>query len=277
LRALSSYESIAKVIGCIPNRLALAGGWIDQPFVSQHNPDPPGSMVVVSLNPTFRVMDRSGCASGTRAVAMKLWKGRLPDRPASGLIRELYHAENRGKAQPSGSQDMAGLVYPGISRLDYDFGSSGGVFPSTVESLNDPGIARWLEQVLYLLPIEPRPDGYNPLGEKRLDPAWIRRLGRTGKDCFEAIRRRNLVGLGASLNECMVCWEKILPHTVKHPTVKVDLKKILRAYQRHYPGAMYSGCGGGYLFVVSDQPVPGGFRVNIRVSQDSERIRTTGL
>jgi hypothetical protein len=102
-------------------------------------------------------------------------------------------------------------------------------------------------------------------------------LGRTGKACFEAIRRRNLDELGASLNECMVCWEKILPHTVKHPTIKVDLKKILRAYQRHYAGAMYSGCGGGYLFVVSNQPVPGGFRVSIRVSPDSERTRRTGL
>ncbi|GEM_PF-6845641 len=32
----------------IPYRLALAGGWIDQPFVSERNPEPPGSMVVIS-------------------------------------------------------------------------------------------------------------------------------------------------------------------------------------------------------------------------------------
>ena len=59
---------ITRVIGAIPNRLALAGGWIDQPFVSRHNPKPPGSMVVVSLEPNFRLMDRAGCASGTRAA-----------------------------------------------------------------------------------------------------------------------------------------------------------------------------------------------------------------
>src|SRR6202022_2479566 len=97
-------------------------------------------------------------------------------------------------------------------------------------------------------------------------PKWIRKLGRTGKDCFDAIRKRNLQALGASFNECMVCWEKILPHTVKHPTIKADLKALLRAYQRSYPGAMYSGCGGGYLFVVSNDPVPGGFQVKIRAS-----------
>jgi len=221
-------------------------------------------MVVVSLEPTFRVMDRAGCASGTRAVAMRLWKGRLPQRSPNQLVRELYDAENQGKAQPSGSQDMIGLVHPGISRIDYDAAVHGGVFPSKIESLTDPRIARWLQRVLFVLPIEPRPEGYNPLGRKNLDPKWIARLGRTGKECFEAIRRRDLHALGAAMNECMVCWETLLPHVIHHPLIKLDLKAILRVYQRQYPGAMYSGCGGGYLFVVSDEPVPGAFQVTIR-------------
>ncbi len=255
---------LSRVIGSVPNRFALAGGWIDQPFISQHNPRPPGSMVVVSLEPTFRVMDRAGCASGTRAVAMRLWKGRLPKRPPEVLVRELYTAENEGKAHPSGSQDMIGLVYPGISRLDYDASIHGGVFPAAIESLTDPRTARWLERVLHVLPIEPRPEGYDPLGEQNLDPTWIARLGKTGSECFEAIRRRDLEGLGNSLNECMICWERLLPQVVRHPLLKVDLKAILKAYQREFPGAMYSGCGGGYLFVVSENPVPGAFRVSIR-------------
>ena len=49
--------------------MAFAGGWIDQPFVSQLNPSPPGSMVVVGLEPTLRFMDRAGMATGTRYVA----------------------------------------------------------------------------------------------------------------------------------------------------------------------------------------------------------------
>lgn len=258
-------SAVVTLLGRIPNRLALAGGWIDQPFVSRHNPKPPGSMVVVSLEPTFRPMDRAGFATGTRAVAMRLWKGRLPNRPPAQLVRELYEAENRGKTQPSGSQDMIGLVYPGINRLDYDLATNGGVFPVHVESLNSPRVARWLERVLHVLPIAPRPEGYNPLGEKNLDPKWIARLGQTGRDCFEAIRGMDAAALGASLNACMVCWERILPHTVKHPTLRVDLKALLCAYQAEYLGAMYSGCGGGYLFVVSEQPVAGAFQVEVRV------------
>jgi hypothetical protein len=257
---------ITKLIGTIPYRLALAGGWIDQPFVSRHNPKPPGSMVVVAVEPTFRMMHRAGCATGTRLVAMKLWNGRLPRRPLAELVRELYAAENQGKADPSGSQDMIGVIYPGINRLDYDFAANGGVFPAHIESLNRAREARWLERVLHLLPIEPRPYGYSPLSEKHLEPKWIARLGQTGKDCFDAIRRRDVAALGASMNECMVCWEKLLPHVVRHPLLRVDLKAILRVYQKNYPGAMYSGCGGGYLFVVSHEPVPGALKVNIRTA-----------
>src|SRR5690349_16959530 len=112
---------VSRLLGSIPNRLQLAGGWIDQPFVSRHNPEPQGSMVVVQIQPDFLPMDRSGLASGTRSVAMRIWQGRLPDRAPEALVRELYEAENKGKAEPSGSQDMIGLVYPGINRLDYNF------------------------------------------------------------------------------------------------------------------------------------------------------------
>jgi hypothetical protein len=261
-----SSSSIADVIGRVPYRLALAGGWIDQPFVSRLNPTPPGSMVVVSLEPTCRFMDRSGIATGTRAVATRLWNGQLPRGAPAELTRQLYEAENKGKAEPSGSQDMIGLIYPGVSRLDYDFASHDGVFPSHIESIHDTGVARWLEEVMHLLPVAPRPEGYNPLGEKHLDPKRIERLGRSGKDCFEAIRRCDINALGASMNECMECWASLLPHTVRHPTLTVDLEALLRVYQNRYPGAMYSGCGGGYLFVVSEEAVPGTLKVKVRIA-----------
>lgn len=260
-------ESVTEFLGSIPNRLQLAGGWIDQPFVSRHNPRPPGSMVVVQIEPDFRPMDRSGIASGTRAIAMELWKGKLPTRPLADLVRELYEAENKGKAEPSGSQDMIGLVYPGINRLDYDFKVMGGVFPSHIESCNKPKVARWLENVLYLIAVEPRPDGYSPLGVKRLKPDWVARLGQCGKDCYDAIVKMDAEALGASFNENMKCWATLLPHVVRHPLIRLDLMQLLEAYQLQYPGAMYSGCGGGYLLVVSeDKPVPGGFKVRVRAS-----------
>lgn len=264
---MSNSVLLRKVLGTIPNRLQLAGGWIDQPFVSQHNPKPPGSMVVVQIEPNFRPMDRSGIATGTRAVANKLWNGKLPNRPRDTLVRELYEAENKGKAEPSGSQDMIGLVYPGISRLDYDFGANGGVFPSHIQSCNSARVARWLEKVLHLLPIEPRPEGYSPLGEQNLQGKWVARLGQAGKDCYNAIVHRDAAGLGAALNLNMRCWEKLLPHTVRNPLIKIDLAGLLDAYQQRFLGAMYSGCGGGYLIVVSEEKVPGSLQVTVSVAK----------
>jgi hypothetical protein len=260
---------ITRVIGKIPYRMALAGGWIDQPFVSGCNPTPPGSMVVVGLQPTFRFMDRCGMGTSTRRVAQKMWGNELPDEDPVTLVRTLYNSENLGKSEPSGSQDMAGLIYPGVNRLDYDFDCEGGYFPIHVESNNDPAVARWLEEVFYMLPVLQRPDGYNPLEEKNLDREWVRRLGQSGKDCFDAIVAKDLRGLGQSMNECMCCWEAILPGTVRHRTIQMDLIELLSYYQRRYPGAMYSGCGGGYLFIVSREPVPGAFKVNIRNNENT--------
>jgi hypothetical protein len=257
---------VARYFGTIPNRLQLAGGWIDQPFVSRHNSRPPGSMVVVQIEPDFRPMDRSGIASGTRAIAMKLWNGKLPNRPLDELMRELYDAENQGKPEPSGSQDMIGLIYPGVNRLDYDFNHEGGIFPVHIESCNSPRVARWLEKVLHLIPVEPRPEGYNPLGLKKLEPKWVAKLGQSGKDCYKAIVDMDAKALGASLNLNMKCWETLLPHVVRHPLIRLDLMALLKAYQKQYPGAMYSGCGGGYLIVVANEPVPGAFKVNVRVA-----------
>ena len=256
---------IGELIGALPYRLALAGGWIDQPFVSRLDPEPPGSMVVASLEPSFRFLDRAGIATSTRRVALRLWFGRLPDRDPAVLVRELYTEENGGRSEPSGSQDMIGLVYPGICRLDYDYRHEGGIFPAHIEQNTDPAAAGWLEQVVHLLPVAQRPDGYNPLEVQNLNPGWIRRLGSSGRDCFAAIVRRDLSGFGESLNESMACWEAILPCTVRHRALTVDLLSILRYYQSRYPGAMYSGCGGGYLLVASGEPVPGTLQVKVRL------------
>jgi len=263
----NAARPVVKLLGSIPRRLQLAGGWIDQPFVSQHNPQPPGSMVVVQIEANFPCMDRSGVAGGTRAVAMRIWKGQLPNRPPAALARELYAVENKGKAEPSGSQDMIGLVYPGINRLDYDFKVDGGVFPAHIESCNSARVARWLEKVLHLIAVEPRPKGYSPLGKKNLAPRWVARLGQSGKDCYNAIVARDAKALGASFNVNMRCWETLLPHVVRHPLLRQDLSPLLKAYQQQSLGAMYSGCGGGYLMVVSDEPVPGAFKINIRCAK----------
>ncbi len=251
---------IQREIGQMPYRLVLAGGWIDQPFVNRHNPAPPGAMVVVSLVPEFRWMERSGMATSTRNIARRIWDDRLPDRPAMELVRELYEAENAGREAPSGSQDMAGIIYPGISRLDY---ARDATYP-TVASTVDEEACGWLESVLWVLSVEPRPFGYDPLREQRLVPENIAALGQTGHDCWQAIEERNVWKLGHAIKGYHVWAGAILPGHHEHPSLTVDLRRLWKAYTAMYPGAVYSGCGGGYLIVASERPVPGAFQVKIR-------------
>ena len=181
------------------------------------------------------------------------------------MVKEGISVENQGRTAPLGSQDMAGIIYPGINRLDYDAEVEGGYFPVQVVSNNDPKVAVWLENCLHVLPVNQRPMGYSPLGIKNLDREWVRRFGQTGKDCFNAIIGMDLRALGAVFNECMLCWEALLPQTVRHPLLTVDLVELMRFHQARYAGAMYSGSGGGYLYVISDEPVPGALKIRVRV------------
>ena len=62
----------------MPYRIDLAGGWLDQPFVSKHCP---GAVITVSIEPTLEFNERSGMASSTRRQAVDLWGNRLPVDP----------------------------------------------------------------------------------------------------------------------------------------------------------------------------------------------------
>jgi len=258
-------SDITDVIGKIPYRMAFAGGWIDQPFVNKLNPNPPGSMVVVAIEPNCRFMNRCGMSTSTREIAKELW-GELPsDRDPADLVKELYMKENAGKDAPSGAQDMVGLIYPGISRIDFDIAFEDGYFPCHIESCTDEDVVHWLEKVIYMVAVCPRPEGYFPLGRQNLTPEMVGRLSQSGKDCYDAILAKDAKKLGASMNETMVCWETMLPDVCHHHTLTLDLMALLKHYQETYDGAMFSGCGGGYFYVVSeDKPVPGGFQVTIR-------------
>jgi len=259
-------KKLTDIIGDFPYRLALSGGWIDQPFCSKLNPTPPGSMCVVSIEPTFFWMERSGLATGTRKVALEIW-GHLPDGDLAQRVEELYAAENKTHIDPSGSQDMIGLLYPGVSRLDYDYAYRGGVFPRHIENTIDPEVVHWLESVINVLPVAPRPPGYSPLGVKNLENVeFISRLGKTGQVCYDAILAKDVCGLGAAMVETMRCWETLLPENFVHSTITMDLLSLLKYYQAQYPGACYSSCGGGYIYIPSKEPVPGSHRIKVRTS-----------
>ncbi|MGD0341821.1 MAG: adenylyltransferase/cytidyltransferase family protein, partial [Bacteroidales bacterium] len=151
-----------------PYRLCIAGGWIDQPWVSEIHP---GSVVVAQIWPSEDFNDRSGLATSSRSVGIKLWGDRYPDGDHELNARLLFGAENPpGKEYVSGSQDHIGLLYPGISRLDYN----GAYWPERIKSAVDEETCTWLSDVIHLVPLEPRPQGYDPLKIMNLEKNIIK-------------------------------------------------------------------------------------------------------
>lgn len=238
----------------IPYRLCLAGGWMDQPWVSQFHH---GSCVVVQICPDIDFSDRSGMATSSRKIAMELWGNNFP---AGDLVRNaqlLFGAENPpGSEYISGSQDQLGILLPGANRLDYD----GKFWPCHIESIVDPGTCEWLSGVLQLVPLSPRPEGYNPLVEKFLSVENVGRLGKAGELCWEGIEERNIQKLGEGMKQTFLCWRKMLPNTVPDWV----LEELERNWFPFYPGAITSGSGGGYIIVASEREIPGALKIKVK-------------
>jgi len=236
-----------------PYRVCIAGGWIDQPWVSVIHP---GSVVVAQMRPTMDFNDRSGLATSSRKVAVELWGDRLPQGDPQRNAKLLFGAENPpGTKYVSGSQDHLGLLMPGINRLVY----GGDYWPHRIESCTDAEACEWMSRILKLVPLEPRPAGYDPLTEKHLEKEWIKALGESGDRCWECILRRDLAGFGKAITQTLLGWRKILPCTV--PDWVMDAAE---PYLRAHAGAVPSGCGGGYLLVASEKEIDGAVRIRIR-------------
>jgi len=246
-----------------PYRLALAGGWGDHNFVNFLGD---GYVVVVQIEPIVSFHDRCGICSSTREILVKKYPKGIPSHMDKyQLASDLYYWENERKVPIGGSQDAWGSVYPGFNLLHYDFRHHNGVLPKNVSSIVNQRTARWFEQNLWIVEcVGPRPEGYNPFDAGRFATKKIvEQLGQSGQDCFSAIKYRDVSALGASFNLCSSAWRKMLPAVFEHPTIKVPVMKQLRHYRRNYAGAMPSGCGVGYIFVASSEPVPGGFQVKV--------------
>lgn len=237
-----------------PYRVCLAGGWADQPWVSEIHP---GSVVVVQVWPTMDFNDRSGMATSSRKVAIELWGDKYPDGDPVRNAQLLFGAENPpGSEYISGTQDHIGLLVPGISRIDYN----GKYWPKHIENTQNSEICEWLSEVLNLVKLQPRPEGYNPILSQNLNLSVVKRLGDSGVACYDAILKKDVRKLGEAMKESFLCWSEMLPYTVP----EWIMKEIRTNYFPKYSGAITSGSGGGYIVFPSEEKVEGAIKVKIR-------------
>ena len=242
----------------IPYRIDIAGGWLDQPFVSQHHPGP---VITVSIHPTIEFNQRSGMASSTRASAVEMWGARLPMDNYEKLAKMLFAFDNPpGTTEVSGSQDSIGIVYPGLAKADY----AGKYWPVQINPLQDEATLNFVEEAFYLIPLSPRPSGYHVLDNTHINVDGARALADAAEACWSAILNKDIAAFGHSVRKSYEAQVAMFPNMVTD-----TMLELIEMYRRDALGWKVSGAGGGgYLILVADKPIENAVRISIRRESD---------
>ena len=238
----------------LPYRIDLAGTWIDQPYVSKYHP---GWAITLSLEPIIEYNERCGMSTSTRNAAKKIWPHYLPfDRPEK-LAEILFKFENTpGSTLISGAQDAIGICMPGLVRHHYDKA----YWPTKFESIHSESTLSWLEDHLCMILLWPREQGLDLLKETYINEDNVKALADSSDKAWEAIKSEDLGRFADSFRESFNAQTKMFPAMVNQ---KINAE-IAKYKDKALAWKLAGAGGGGYLILVSEKPIEGTMRVNIR-------------
>ena len=238
----------------IPYRLDLAGGWLDQPYVSKYSS---GAVLTISIEPDYEFNDRSGMSTSSRKKAIELWQTDIPEGDKEKLARTLFCFENPpGTKYVSGSQDSLGIVLPGLNRLYYN----GDYWPESIESITDRELLEWIEERLWLVPLSPRHAEYDVLANTRINEADAKRLSQAAEACWQALKAKDVIAWGRAASDSFEAQVAMFPNMIVP-----EVLTTLESYKSSVLGWKISGAGGGgYLVLVSEQPIEKAIQIRIR-------------
>ncbi len=243
----------------IPYRIDLCGGWLDQPYVSKFTAGP---VLTISIEPDYDFNDRSGMATSSRKKAVELWQTNIPSGDKEKLAKTLFCFENPpGTKYVSGSQDALGIVMPGLNKLWYDKGE---YWPSSIETVQNKEILSWIESHLFMVPLYPRISSYDVLENTHIDEAGASSLSKAAMACWEAIRSKDIKAFGASVAQGFEAQIAMFPNMLSE-----GVQEQIDLYRQQALGWKLSGAGGGgYLILVSENPIPSAIKIRIRRGSD---------
>lgn len=238
----------------IPYRIDLAGGWLDQPYVSKYAA---GKVVTICIEPDYEFNDRSGMATSSRKKAIELWQTDIPDGDKAKLAKTLFCFENPpGTEYVSGSQDSLGITMPGINAYSYD----NNYWPNDIAVLHDETTIAWLESRLWLLPLYPREQSFSVLSDTNIDADGASKLAKAADKCWEAILQSNDKALGEAMRESFEAQIQMFPLMVN-----ADILQLIESYKNDVLGYKLSGAGGGgYLIFFSENSIKNAIQIRIR-------------
>ena len=193
----------------IPFRLDLAGGWLDQPYVSKFHPGP---VITISVQPDYQFHDRSGMSSSTRKKAIQLWQTDIPEGDKEILAKTLFSFENPpGTKIISGSQDSIGIVFPGVNKLHY---AKKEFWPESISSANNRRILKFIENHLWFVTLSPRIGDFDVLSHTNINQANAQNLANASNNCWDAIQKMDLEKFGKSIKESFEAQIAMFPKMV---------------------------------------------------------------
>ena len=229
----------------IPYRIDLAGGWLDQPYVSKHHSGP---VLTISIEPDYDFNNRGGMSTSSRKAAIEMWHVDIPEGDRETLAKMLFRYENPpGSPYISGSQDAIGIVMPCLNRLNYN----GGYWPESIDTVKDTPILDFVEKNLWLIPLAPRESNYDVLAETHIDEASVRSLAKAAEDCWEAINARDIDAWGKACTRSFEAQTAMFPNMITP-----HVQKAIDEYKGKVKGYKITGAGGGgYLVIINDTPI----------------------
>lgn len=250
-RSTSEFRKLSN----IPYRIDLSGGWLDQPFVSSKCP---GAVITVSIEPDYIFNERSGMASSTRKKAIELWQSALPQNTHKEQLAEILFCYDNppGKKIISGSQDALGIVMPGLNKYYYN----GDYWPSGITSTRNEKLLQWLQEHLFLLPLNPRTELYDPLENMDISIEKAQRLSEASENCWNSLMNQSLPDFARHLTCSFEVQSQMFPSMTND-----EVKDAIAKYKSKTLGWKLTGAGGGgyLIFVAKEKPGPDFMQVRI--------------
>lgn len=238
----------------IPYRIDLAGGWLDQPFISRQYP---GAVVTISIEPDHELSQCSGMATSTRDKAQEIWGISLPEGNEEKLAKILFAYDNPpGTSKISGAQDAIGIVYKGLTKQYY----SGSFWPQFTERIYNEDILKWLEQRIIMIPIKPREKDYNPFSCCSITYDKIKNLADSSVAFWKHVLQMDALKTGKYMKKCFEAQIDMFPEMADE-----DLLRAIDYYNDQFLGYKVSGAGGGgYLIGFTENEIKEGLKIRIR-------------
>jgi hypothetical protein len=241
-------------IQTMPYRIDMAGGWLDQPFVSKKYPGP---VITISLEPTIEFNERSGMATSTRRKAAELWGPKMPAGDYTKIAKILFCYDNPpGTKVISGSQDAIGLVFPGLAMAHYN----DEYWPYQIDSVQNEETLQFIENALYLIPLGPREPGFSVLENTHITKKGAKELSDAAYACWDAILAHDVRDFGRYTREAFEAQIAMFPNMIIH-----TILELIEQYRERVLGWKLSGAGGGgYLILVANTEIEDALRIKIR-------------